>query len=82
MGMAALPPSDDPLSMLVWINEQYRRLDKLRREALFDARLQGQFDEALVISGLSRKRGLAETRHENEANGRMIRWSAGAPAPR
>lgn len=64
----------DPLDMLAYLNRQYRRLDQLRREALFEARLQGSLDEAIAVSGLSRKRVLAETRHENEARGRMVRW--------
>lgn len=61
--------------MLAWINDQRDHLDQLRREALFEARLQGQFEKALLLSGLSRKAALAETRHENEARGRMVRWS-------
>ena len=71
--MAKAP--EDPLQRLQWINEQQADLTRQRREALFEARLQGTFDEAVTISGLSRKAALAETRHENEARGRMVRWA-------
>lgn len=64
----------DPLDQLAYVNRMAKRLETLRREALFEARLQGEFEEAIRLSGLSRKRALAETRHENEARGRMIRW--------
>lgn len=68
----------DPLQLLQWITDQRQQLDQLTREALFEARLNGTFDEAVELSGLSRKRALAETRHENESRGRMVRWSGKA----
>lgn len=65
----------DPLQQLQWINEAEVELARLRRSALFEARLEGNLDVAIAISGLSRKAALAATRHENEARGRMVRWA-------
>lgn len=64
----------DPLQLLAWINTQRQELEQLTQRALFDARMEGTFEEAIQISGLSRTRALALTRHENEARGRMVRW--------
>jgi hypothetical protein len=64
----------DPLALLAWINERYTRLDELRQKAIFEARLEGHLDQAIEISGLSRKQALALSRHENEARGRVVRW--------
>lgn len=69
-----MPRPSDPLELLAWVNQQREELDLIQRQALFDARLQGNFEEAIRISGLSRKRAVAATRHENEARGRMVRW--------
>lgn len=68
----------DPLRLLQWINEQQAQLNRMRRTALFEARLEGTFEQAIAISGLSRKRAVAETRHENEDRGRMVRWGRSA----
>lgn len=64
----------DPLELLQWINDREDDLALLRQGAMFDARLQGRFEEAITVSGMSRKRALALTRHENEERGRMVRW--------
>ncbi len=65
---------NDPIERLAWIGEQQIKLDRMRSIALFDARLQGRLDDAITVSGLSRKRVLAETRRINELRGRAIRW--------
>lgn len=66
----------DSLELLSWINERQLALNRLRRHALFNARLQGRFEQAVQISGLSRKKALAETRAENSARGKMVRWAS------
>lgn len=64
----------DAVELLRWITERRADLERMERRALFQARLEGRFDQALTTSGISRKRGLALTRAENAARGRMIRW--------
>lgn len=66
----------DPLELLAWINAKRRELDRIEQTALFDARIEGRFDEAVQISGLSVTKAMALTRHENEARGRMMRWGS------
>jgi hypothetical protein len=53
-------------------------LDAANQKAYYDARVQGMFSEALDLRLHPKKRALAWTRHENEANGRSIwRWNDG-----
>lgn len=71
----------DPIERLVYLSgvmEQVRReLDDEYQQAYFWARHTGRFPDALHLALHSRKRTLAFTRAENEARGRMIRWSDG-----
>lgn len=65
----------DPIEVLRWVQSRRNELDRIERVALFNSRLQGSFEEALTITGLSRKKAVAATRAENASRGRMIRWN-------
>lgn len=53
-------------------------LDAALQQAYYDARLQGMFAAALDLKLHPKKKALAWTRHQNEANGRSIwRWGDG-----
>lgn len=66
----------DSLEVLEWVNHQRDYLTRVQRKALFDARLEGRFEQALIISGMSRKKALAATREENRTRGKLIRWGS------
>jgi hypothetical protein len=65
----------DPISIINHVLAERERLDAILDRALFDARMQGVFDEAVQLSGLSRTRAEAATRRVNESLGRQIRWT-------
>lgn len=69
---------EDPIELLSWAVTQRERindeLDRLTADALFDARLENRFEEAVAASGLSYSRALRLTRNVNEQRGRQVRW--------
>jgi hypothetical protein len=64
----------DPVQRIALILTEQEKLDAALTEALFEARLQGRFEEARLAAGLARKPALARTRKANEALGRQVRW--------
>lgn len=73
MGIETEPPQD-PIDRIRWVRQKRAALDQQLARALFDARLQGRFEEAREAAQLARKPALALTRQVNEGLGRQIRW--------
>lgn len=74
MDKLADPPAD-PLQRIAWLTNAQQHLDSMLSEALFDSRMQGRFEEARLVAGLSRKDATARTRTVNEQRGRQVRWN-------
>lgn len=70
------PRPTDSLELLAWVQRQRRGLQRIEQLAIFNARLEGRFDQAVQVSGLSRKAALAATRRENRTRGKLIRWGS------
>lgn len=74
----------DPILAIQWLSlvqEQVNsEIEQAFAEAYFDARLRGQFDQALESGPYGKKRALAMTRRVNNSRARMIRWGDGVDA--
>jgi hypothetical protein len=68
----------DPVQRILWLAEALVEADLAMAEAYFEARLQGQLEDAIARGPHSRKAALAMTRQENERRGRQVRWGDGA----
>jgi hypothetical protein len=68
----------DAVERLLWLggvaDQVAAEMEPYWQDAYFDARLQGQLDQAETLGLHSHKRVMAYTRAANERRGRLIRW--------
>ena len=68
----------DAIERLLWLggveDQVTAELEPEWQDAYFEARLQGQLDQAEALELHSHKRVMAYTRAGNERRGRLIRW--------
>ena len=71
----------DPIERLVWLSGAQEAFDELIsplwQRAYYEARMTGRLDTAIQMHHHPKKKVVAYTRAENEANGRAIRWGDG-----
>lgn len=71
----------DPIERIVWLSGVQDAVDQvlnpIYQKAYYEARLTGRLKQALDLHEHPKKVVMAFTRHENEANGRSVRWGDG-----
>lgn len=71
----------DPIERLMWLSgvreAAEAELDAAYQRAYYESRLSGRLTAALSLRLHSKKRVLAFTRRENNANQRLVRWNDG-----
>lgn len=72
---------EDPVRRIMWLSGV---MDAVRTEldaafgaAYYEARLQGQFKDAVNAGPHATSTALAYSRHENRRRGQMVRWGDG-----